>query len=357
MPEDVKDITPPVTEPKTVSAPTKPKSAEKEMVLGIWPHIRTETNINKIMYTVIATLIPGALAGVYLFGWSAIQVIAVSIVVAMGTEAAMQKLIKQKMTVFDGSAILTALLLAMTLPPGCPWWVTAFGSFFAIAIGKQIYGGLGYNPFNPALVGRVVLLIGFPLQMTTWENLHPLFSGVDVTTGATPLGDVQVARLSHKPVPDMETHQFWNMFTGNTMGSLGETSDLLLILGGLYLLYKHFITWHIPVSMIGTVVIFSGIFWLIDPAHYANPLFHVLSGGLMLGAIFMATDMVTCPNTPKGQLVFGAGCGLLTIIIRMWGGYPEGVSFAILLMNSLTPMIDRYIQPHLYGAKKGAGNK
>lgn len=349
MSENVEEIKAPATAQK--AAPAAVKTADKEMVLGIWPHVRTENSINRIMYTVIATLVPSALAGVYLFGWSAIQVILISIVVALITEAAMQKAIKQKMTITDGSAILTALLLAMTLPPGSPWWMTALGSFLAIAIGKQIYGGLGYNPFNPALVGRVALLIGFPLQMTTWENIHPLFSGVDVTTGATPLGVVQIARLSHKPVPDAETHQFWNMFFGNTMGSLGETSDLLLLVGGIYLLYKHYITWHIPVSMIGTVAAFSGIFWLVDPTHYANPLFHVLSGGLMLGAIFMATDMVTCPNTPKGQLVFGAGCGLLTIIIRMWGGYPEGVSFAILLMNSLTPMIDRYIQPHLYGAK------
>ncbi|MFI5303433.1 MAG: RnfABCDGE type electron transport complex subunit D [Nitrospiria bacterium] len=351
MPENVDEIKTPGIEQKPAPSQAKAKSTDKEMVLGIWPHVRTETNINRIMYSVIATLVPAAMAGIYLFGWSAIQVILISILVALLTEAAMQKAIKQKITITDGSAVLTALLLAMTLPPGSPWWMTALGSFFAIAIGKQIYGGLGYNPFNPALVGRVALLIGFPLQMTTWENIHPLLSGVDVTTGATPLGIVQVARLSHKPVPDAETHQFWNMLVGNTMGSLGETSDLLLLLGGLYLLYKHYITWHIPASMIGTVFAFSGIFWLIDPTHFANPLFHVLSGGLMLGAIFMATDMVTCPNTPKGQLVFGAGCGLLTIIIRMWGGYPEGVSFAILLMNSLTPMIDRYIQPHLYGAK------
>jgi electron transport complex protein RnfD len=352
MSEDVKELksdSNPV--PPAPAPPAKAKPADKEMVLGIWPHVRTETSVNRIMYSVIAALVPSALAGIYLFGWSAIQVILISIATALITEAAMQKMIKQKLTISDGSAILTALLLAMTLPPGCPWWVTAFGSFFAIAIGKQIYGGLGYNPFNPALVGRVVLLIGFPLQMTTWETIHPILSGVDVVTGATPLGEVQIARLSHKPVPDLATHQFWSMFTGNTLGSLGETSELLLILGGLYLLYKHYITWHIPVSMIGTVFAFSGLFWLIDPSHYANPLFHVLSGGLLLGAMFMATDMVTCPNTPKGQLVFGAGCGLLTIIIRMWGGYPEGVSFAILLMNAFTPMIDRYIQPRLYGAK------
>jgi len=350
MAEKVEELKTPGAETKPAPA-AKAKPADAEMVLGIWPHVRTENTINRIMYTVIATLVPSALMGIYLFGWSAIQVIVLSILVALGTEAAMQKALKQKLTIWDGSAILTALLLAMTLPPGSPWWMTAFGSFFAIAIGKQIYGGLGYNPFNPALVGRVALLIGFPLQMTTWETIHPIFSGVDVTTGATPLGVVQVARLSHKPVPDAETHQYWSMFFGNTMGSLGETSDLLLLLGGLYLLYKHYITWHIPVSMVATVFVFTGLFWIFDPVHYANPLFHILSGGLMLGAIFMATDMVTCPNTPKGQLIFGAGCGLLTAIIRMWGGYPEGVSFAILLMNSLTPMIDRYIQPHLYGAK------
>ena len=346
MSEEIKETNPPAP---AVKAAAPPK--DKEMVLGIWPHVRTETTINVIMYGVIAALLPSALYGVWIFGWSAIQVILISIGTALATEAGMQKVMKQKLTINDGSAVLTALLLAMTLPPGCPWWVTAFGSFLAIAIGKQIYGGLGYNPFNPALVGRVALLIGFPLQMTTWETMHHPFSGVDVTTGATPLGLVQVARLSNKVVPGLETHDFWNMFVGNTMGSLGETSDLLLLLGGVYLLYKGSITWHIPVSMIGIVVLFSGFFWIIDPAHFANPLFHVLSGGLMIGAIFMATDMVTCPNTPKGQLLFGAGCGLLTIIIRMWGGYPEGVSFAILLMNALTPMIDRYIQPRLYGVR------
>lgn len=349
MSEEVKELKSPP--PPVPAEPAKPKGADKdkEMVLGIWPHVRTENSVTLIMYSVIAALVPASLYAVWLFGWSSIQVMLVSILVALATEAGMQKIMGQKVMISDGSAVLTALLLALTLPPGCPWWVTAIGSFFAIAIGKQIYGGLGYNPFNPALVGRVALLIGFPLQMTTWEKIH--IAGADVATGATPLGLVQVARLSHKAVPGPETHDFWNMFAGNTMGSLGETSDLLLLLGGLYLLYKHYITWHIPVSMVASVFLFSGLFYMIDPTHYANPLFHVLSGGLMLGAVFMATDMVTCPNTPRGQLVFGAGCGLLTIIIRMWGGYPEGVSFAILLMNSVTPMIDRYIQPRLYGAK------
>src|ERR1700693_5186520 len=315
MSEEVKDLKSPP--PPASVEPAKPKAAEKdkEMVLGIWPHVRTDNSIIRIMYSVIAALVPASLYSVWLFGWSAIEVMLVSILVGLATEAGMQKIMGQKVTINDGSAALTALLLALTLPPGCPWWVTAMGSFFSIAIGKQLYGGLGYNPFNPALVGRVALLIGFPLQMTTWEKIH--MAGADVATGATPLGLVQVARLSHKVVPGPETHDFWNMFVGSTMGSLGETSDLLLLLGGLYLFYKHYITWYIPVSMVASVFLFSGLFYMIDPTHYANPLFHVLSGGLMLGAVFMATDMVTCPNTPRGQLVFGAGCGLPTIILRI----------------------------------------
>jgi electron transport complex protein RnfD len=323
-----------------------------KLILSSSPHVLGADSIESIMWSVVLSLLPAALVGIYFFGWDAFQVIVLSMASALGAETLYQKISNHSNTIKDGSAAVTGLLLALTLPPGSPWWISVIGGFFAIMIVKQIYGGLGYNPFNPALMARVFLLIAFPLHMTRWPLPHPLFSGIDAKTGATPLGELQVARLMGKGIGKAAELNLWDAFIGNIGGSIGEVSALALLIGGAYLLYKQYITWHIPVSMIGTVMAFSGIFRMIDPAKYANPLFHLLTGGLILGAFFMATDMVTCPVTLKGQLVFGFGCGLLTIIIRMWGGYPEGVSFAILLMNIATPMIDRYLKPVRYGAVK-----
>ena len=323
-----------------------------KLILTSSPHSLGEDTIERIMWAVVISLIPAALAGLYYFGWDAFQVIIITFASTLAAEALYQKMSGHKIVIRDGSAAVTGLLLALTLPPGSPWWLSVIGGFFAIIICKQLYGGLGFNPFNPALMARVFLLIAFPLHMTKWPVPHPVFTGIDATTGATPLGDLQVARLTGKGIGEAARLNLFDAFIGNMGGSIGEISALALLIGAAYLLYKQYITWHIPVSMIGTVMVFSGIFWWIDPAKYANPVFHLLTGGLIIGAFFMATDMVTCPVTLKGQLLFGFGCGLITIIIRMWGGYPEGVSFAIVLMNIVTPMIDRYIRPVRYGAIK-----
>ncbi len=323
-----------------------------KLVLTSSPHALGEDSIERVMWSVVLSLLPATLVGLYFFGWDAFQVIVISIASALGAEALYQKISGHKNTIKDGSAAVTGLLLALTLPPASPWWLSIIGGFFAIIIVKQLYGGLGYNPFNPALMSRVFLLIAFPLQMTQWPVPHPLFSGIDARTGATPLGELQVARLMGKGIGKAAELNLWDAFIGNIGGSIGEVSALALLIGGAYLLYKQYISWHIPVSMIGTVLVFSGIFWMINPEKYVNPMFHLLTGGLIIGAFFMATDMVTCPVTLKGQLLFGFGCGLITIIIRMWGGYPEGVSFAIVLMNIATPMIDIYLRPTRYGARK-----
>ncbi|OGW58389.1 MAG: electron transporter RnfD [Nitrospirae bacterium RIFCSPLOW2_12_42_9] len=322
------------------------------MILTSSPHALGEDTIERIMWAVVISLIPATLAGLYYFGWDAFQVIIITVASTLAAEALYQKMSGHKIVIRDGSAAVTGLLLALTLPTGSPWWLSVIGGFFAIIICKQLYGGLGFNPFNPALMARVFLLIAFPLHMTKWPVPHPVFTGIDATTGATPLGDLQVARLTGKGIGEAARLNLFDAFIGNIGGSIGEISALALLIGAAYLLYKQYITWHIPVSMIGTVMVFSGIFWWIEPAKYANPVFHLLTGGLIIGAFFMATDMVTCPVTLKGQLLFGFGCGLITIIIRMWGGYPEGVSFAIVLMNIVTPMIDRYIRPVRYGAIK-----
>jgi electron transport complex protein RnfD len=244
----------------------------------------------------------------------------------------------RQVSILDGSAALTGLLLALNLPPSSPWWMVLVGSAVAIAIGKQIYGGLGHNPFNPALVARVVLLVSWPVQMTRW------ISPLDGLSTATPLGVLKADGIAK-----LGGFRLFDLFIGNVGGCIGEVSAIALLIGILFLLWKGYVTWHIPVSYMGTVFIFAGIFWLVNPQKYANPLLHLLAGGLVLGACFMATDYVTSPMTPKGQIIFGVGCGLMTCIIRLFGGYPEGVSFSILLMNAATPLIDQYTRPKRYG--------
>src|SRR3990172_3963943 len=326
-----------------------------KLILTSSPHQISQDSIERIMWTVVLSLAPASLAGLYFFGWGAFYVLIVSVCSTMAAEAIYQKLSGERISVTDGSAAVTGLLLGLTLPPGSPWWLCVVGGFFAIIICKQLYGGPGFNPFNPALMSRVFLLIAFPLHMTRWSVPHPLFTGIDAKTGATPLGDLQVARLTGKGIGEAAELNLWDAFIGNIGGSIGEVSALALLIGAAYLIYKQYITWHIPLSMIGTVMVFSGLFWMMNPDKYVNPLFHLLTGGLILGAFFMATDMVTCPVTLNGQLIFGFGCGLITVIIRMWGGYPEGVSFAIVLMNIATPLIDMYTRPVRYGAKRVEG--
>lgn len=323
---------------------------ENRLYLSSSPHIYAGATTPGIMRQVIYALLPACAAGVYLFGLPALWLLLLCTAGCVGFEALGQKLMRQPLAISDGSAALTGILLALNLPPSAPWWMALLGSFVAIVIAKQIYGGLGYNPFNPALVARVVLLISFPVQMTRWTAPAPLGSGLDAVSMATPLGAAKEAVMLTGQLPPDLRSGFGSYLLGDMAGCLGEVSALLLLLGGLYLLWKKIITWQIPVAYLGSVVVLGGLFWLVDSSRYPDPLFHLLTGGLMLGVFFMATDMVTSPVTNRGMLLYGLGCGLLTVLIRLFGGYPEGVSFAILLMNAATPLIDRYTQPRKFGA-------
>lgn len=317
------------------------------------PHVGTDQSVRKLMYGVVLSLAPAFLVSVYLFGAGALVVTLVSIASCVLFESAIQKFIlKTEVRIWDGSAIVTGLLLAFNLPSNLPWWMIVIGALFAIGVGKMTYGGLGNNPFNPALVGRVFLLISFPVQMTSWPL--PLVSRLqytDAVTGATPLGMLKEAVRNGEAVPDVmkQLPDHMQLFLGQMGGSLGEVSAVALLLGFAWLLYKKIITWHIPVFMVGTVYIFTGILWLIDPSKNASPLFHILTGGILLGAIYMATDLVTSPMTKPGMILFAIGIGIITVVIRVFGAYPEGVSFAILIMNAFVPLINKYIKPARFG--------
>lgn len=322
---------------------------DKALYISSSPHIHSGLTTARIMQLVIYALLPAVAVAVVFFGLPALKVMVICTLGCVACEALCCKLMKQPLSIRDSSAALTGILLALNLPASSPWWMALLGSAIAIVIGKMIFGGLGYNPFNPALVARVVLLISFPIQMTSWTAPAPLSMGFDAVSSATPLGEMKSAVMLTGQLPELATSGFDRYFYGLMAGSLGEVSALVLLLGGLFLLWKKIITWHIPVSFVGGVVVIAGAFWLIDPTRYPSPLFHLLTGGLMLGVFFMATDMVTSPITAKGMLIFGCGCGLLTVLIRLFGGYPEGVSFAILLMNAATPLIDRYTRAEIYG--------
>lgn len=323
----------------------------KDVFVSSSPHVRSPEDVAWIMRQVIYALMPGAFIGVYFFGMPALTVIAVSIVSCVAIEALWQRVSRRRITVNDWSAALTGLLLAMNLPSGLPWWMVVIGSAVAIIFGKQVYGGLGNNPFNPALVARIFLLISFPVAMTTWSKPRSFFAGpTDAVTGATPLGALKTAIFEHHTIAAAPHLNLMDPFLGNIGGSLGEISALALILGGIYLILRKIIAWQIPVSFLGSVALFTGILWKINPNLYASPTFHLLTGGLMLGAFFMATDYVTSPITNTGRAVFGVGCGIITVIIRIWGGYPEGVAFSILIMNALVPLINRATRPRKFGA-------
>jgi len=297
-----------------------------------------------LMWTVVATLTPAAAWSIWLFGLPAAQVIIATILSCVLAEAACQKVAKQPLALADGSAVLTGLILALTLPPGLPIWICAVGAVVAIVVAKAFFGGLGQNPFNPAMTGRVFLLIAFPGPLTRW--IVP--RGVDGVTAATPLG--LLAEEGPSAVIDLGAGT--DLFIGTINGSLGETSALLLLIGGAVLLVRKVITWHIPVSFLGAMAIFAALTHGIDDINYAGTLFHLFTGGAIIGAFFMATDYVTSPMYPLGKLIFGAGCGILTMVIRLWAGYPEGVSFAVLLMNACVPIIDTYTRPKKFGFVK-----
>lgn len=316
------------------------------------PHIHSNDSTQKIMYRVVYAMIPALAWSVFVFGLDALRVTLIAVAACLAFEFIIQKyLLKITPTVTDGSALITGILMAFNVPSNIPWWIIVIGSMAAIGIGKLSFGGLGNNIFNPALVGRVFLLISFPVQMTSWPVT--LQSGIDGVTAATPLSIIKEGLTNGTPILEIsgKLPSTVDMLFGNTGGSLGEISALLLILGGLYMLWKKVITWQIPVSIIATVAVIAAIFWAVNPEMYINPVYHVLTGGLMLGAIFMATDMVSSPMTPKGQIYYGVGIGVITISIRMFGAYPEGISFAILIMNAVTPLINIYVKPKRFGGK------
>ncbi len=311
------------------------------------PHIRSNVKLRTIMYDVVVALMPALIAGIWLFGLRALIVSVVAVASVLAFEALFLKVAGKgniRNTVFDGSAAITGILLAMNIPASSPVWMVVIGGFVAVVIAKQVFGGLGYNIFNPALVARVFLLISFPVQMTAWTQ--PVSFGADAVTAATPLGMLKTDGL----LAVQEHFNSMNYFLGNMGGSLGEMSALAILLGGIYLMVRRVITWEIPATVLGSLFLFTGIFWLVNPAQYASPVFHVLTGGAMLGAFFMATDMVTSPMTRKGMIIFGLSIGLLTGIIRLFGGYPEGVSFAILIMNAFVPLIDKVTGVRKFGA-------
>ena len=315
------------------------------------PHIHGGDSIEKNMYGVLIALVPTFIFSIVFFGLGAILVTLTSVAACLVFEYVIQKyLMKQRPTIWDGSAIITGVLLAFNLPSSLPLWIVVIGALVAIGIGKMSFGGLGNNIFNPALVGRVFLLISFPVQMTTWPVPNG-FATADAVTGATPLALVKEAVKNGQAVGDTLSSvgiTTSNLILGNIGGSLGEVAAIGLLLGFAYMLIRKIISWHIPVAIFATVIVFSGILNLADPAQFAGPVFHLFTGGLMLGAIFMATDYVTSPMTHKGMLIYGVGIGLLTVIIRVFGAYPEGMSFAILIMNGFTPLINRYCKPRRF---------
>ena len=322
-----------------------------KLIVSLSPHVHGGDSVQRNMYGVCIALVPALLASLWFFGLGAAIVLATSVLACVLFEWAIAKFLlkSHRCTICDGSAVLTGLLLGFNLPSNLPLWIIIIGALVAIGVGKMTFGGLGCNPFNPALVGRVFLLISFPVQMTSWPVPGQLTElGTDAVTGATPLAELAAGNLDAIPSAT-------DLLLGNTGGSLGEVSALCLLLGLAFMLWRKIITWHIPVSILGTVAVFTAILWGVDSNQFANPLFHLLTGGMMLGACYMATDYVTSPMTHKGQITYGICIGLLTVVIRLWGAYPEGMSFAILIMNAFTPLINNYCKPKRFGevAKKG----
>lgn len=315
----------------------------QNLFISTSPHIHCGDSVERNMHLVILALVPALAASVLLFGIGALIVTATSVASCLLFEWFISKwlLKRERCTIGDGSAIITGILLAFNLPSNIPLFQIVMGSLFAIGVGKMVFGGLGNNPFNPALVGRVFMLISFPSKMTSWPVPHQMLAYTDAVTAATPLG---LVGYQNDSLPS-----YMDMFLGNTGGSLGETCALALLIGFVILLAFRVITWHIPVTIMLTVAVLTGAMWLVNPEVYADPLTHLLSGGLMLGSIFMATDYVTSPMTRKGMVWYGIGIGFLTVVIRLFGSYPEGMSFAILIMNAIVPLINNWCRPKHFG--------
>jgi electron transport complex protein RnfD len=329
----------PKSKPDPRSKLWKPEG--RPLLVSSSPHFHAPDSVPKIMWTVSATLIPAVVMGVIYFGIAAALMITACIVSAVVTEVIADKMKGKALTIGDGSAVLTGLLLALTLPPSLNISAGILGSVFAIAIGKQVFGGLGYNIFNPALLGRAFLQASFPVAMTTWT--YPgtqKYSQIDAVTAATPLGQFKFEKI---------LTSYGDLFVGNIGGCIGETSAIAILAGALILLLLKYADWRIPVGFLGTVFILGSAFWIVDPKSYPDPVFHILAGGLMIGALYMATDMVTSPITPLGTWIYAVGCGIFLVVIRLFGGLPEGVMYAILLMNGFTPLINRKTRPRIFG--------
>jgi len=344
----------------------KPEVTSEQLVISSSPHAHDGSSVDRIMWDVVMALSPALLAAIFFFGLDALRLVGVCVATCLLTEWGCRKLMKRPNTLSDWSAVVTGILLAFNLPPGLPTWMAVAGSVFAIAIAKQVFGGLGYNPFNPALAARAFMLISFTGAMTTWsKSTWPALltdhwvdtmtaASRDAMTTATPLGLIKEAIKTGEGLPTFTPQLLQNFFFGNMNGCIGETSALALLLGAAYLLYRKVITWHIPVAYILTVFVYAAVLRHFWPDTSITPLAHVLSGGLFLGALFMATDMVTSPVTTRGMLLFGLGCGVITMLIRTskTGAYPEGVSFAILIMNAFTPLINRVTRNTVFGTVK-----
>ena len=343
-----------------INAEAAAKKRETPLVIAASPHLKGRDSTPRIMWNVVGALVPVVAAATWFFGPSALLVIGASIAGALATE----HFIGRHGTLADGSAVITGILLGLTLPAGIPLWMPFLGGAFAIGIGKLLFGGLGFNIFNPALLGRAFLQAAFPVAITTWpavnasqkswwalrgDNFAPPFMAardIDAVTAPTPLG---LMKFEHEPTEVLP------LLFGNTGGSLGETAAVVILLCGAYLAIRGYLNWRIPASILGTVAVFAAVLHQIDASRYASAPFMLFSGGLVLGAVFMATDMVTAPVTNAGRWIFGAGIGVLVVIIRVWGGLPEGVMFAILLMNALVPFINRVTQPRAFGTRAPAG--
>ena len=329
---------------------------ENKLIVSLSPHVHGGDSVKKNMYGVLVALLPAFLVSLYFFGLGALLVTATSVLACLFFEWAIGKFIMKRETtsITDGSAIITGVLLAFNLPSNLPIWIIVLGALFAIGVAKMSFGGLGCNPFNPALAGRVFLLLSFPVQMTSWPAGGQLTAYADAVTTATPLAIMKGVINGAPGVSMDQLPSAMDLFFGNNPGCVGEVSALALLLGLAYMLWKKIITWHVPVSILVTVFVFAGIMHLVNPELYASPVVHLFSGGLMLGAIFMATDYVTSPMNHRGMLIYGVCIGLLTVIIRLFGAYPEGMSFAILIMNAFTPLINTYVKPKRFGevAKK-----
>ena len=323
-----------------------------ELVVSVSPHVRGKETVGRIMWTVNLSLLPAFLMSVYYFGPRAVYVTGLCIVTSVLFEHIYQISLKKKTTIGDGSAFLTGLLLGLNLPVSVPFYIPVIGSLVAVVLTKLLFGGLGYNIFNPALIGRAFLLISFPKLLTSWTEPTAKFIAMDAKTTATPLGILKEEGLIRlMEVFGSRSELYKSLFMGSTAGSLGETSAIALLIGALLLLIRGYITWHIPLSFVATVGVLGWAFGG-EGVFTGDPLIHILSGSLILGAFFMATDYVTGPSVRKGQIIYGIGCGAITMLIRLKGGFPEGVMFAILLMNCFAPLIDRAVKPEMFGVVK-----